>query len=277
MGYCRKCGNKLEENMAYCPKCGTPVAVPYHYENYRRYRGEYHDGSVLGGLAIAAVVTVVTVGVIIFALIAVGLLPAISFGTLGSGNLTSQDYAVNDFSGIEVVSGFNGLTVVISQGAAYSVKVTVDDNLQQHVNVHKSGDTLMIRINAISVNTNGLKAEITMPELANVDFSGGVTGSALGFNLTNNLNVELSGGSSFTLTGSGADLQADCSGGSTLNFSNFTAHNAHINFSGGSQGTVNLDGTLDANLSLGSHLYYKGNATLGNINTSLGSSISQAP
>ncbi|MCW4029240.1 MAG: DUF2807 domain-containing protein [Candidatus Bathyarchaeota archaeon] len=279
MVYCRKCGTKLEDNMAYCPKCGTAVAAPYTYENQRDYHRDGHRREGYGapfGIALAVVASLVIVGVILIALAVVGLLPGswAPFGTVGSGNMTTQEFAVTDFTG---VAAGNGFQVIITQGTTYSVKVTTDDNLQQYVDVQKSGDTLRVRMNAIGWSSNGLKVEIVMPDLSSIDLSGGSTGSASGFNVAHNVNILMSGGSSFTVTGSADSLSTDCSGGSNLHFGDFQVHDAQINFSGGSQGTINLDGTLDANLSGGSHLYYKGNPTLGNINTSSGAGISQAP
>jgi hypothetical protein len=55
----------------------------------------------------------------------------------------------------------------------------------------------------------------------------------------------------------------------------FNVYNAHIDFSGGSQGTINANGRLDATLSGGSHLSYAGNPALGNIDISGGASISK--
>ena len=76
------------------------------------------------------------------------------------------------------------------------------------------------------------------------------------------------------MEGEARDLVAECSGGSRLDLSNFAVDNAQIGFSGGSQGTVDVAGRLDANLSGGSKLSYLGSPTLGTINTSGGSSIS---
>ncbi len=65
----------------------------------------------------------------------------------------------------------------------------------------------------------------------------------------------------------------DASGGSTLDLENFPVHDASIGFSGGSSGTIRLDGTLDADLSGGSRLFYVGSPTLGDIDTSGGSGL----
>ncbi len=248
MGYCRNCGTKLEDDMAYCPKCGTPVAVQ---ERYQRVR---HEDKAIYSLAIAGGATLAAVAIIIVALIAVGLLPAVQmpFGQVGSGHLQTQQVALSDFTTLDVSSGFN---IQITQASTYSINITTDDNLQQYVDVYKTGNTLTVKMKpALGYTTTVLKAEISMPDLQEVQFSGGVIGNAADFNMTHNFNVELSGGSSLTMTGQAVDLTALCSGGATLHLSDFKVNNANVNLSGGSQATINLDGTLDANLSGGASI-----------------------
>ena len=48
---------------------------------------------------------------------------------------------------------------------------------------------------------------------------------------------------------------------------------ANVEMSGGGRATVNPSGRLDVNASGGSHVYYVGNPTLGDIDTSGGSSV----
>jgi hypothetical protein len=67
-----------------------------------------------------------------------------------------------------------------------------------------------------------------------------------------------------------------CSGGSDLELSNLNVNNVSIGLSGGSRGTINLDGRIDATLSGGSNLYYIGNPTLGSIKTSGGAQVSKS-
>ncbi len=66
-------------------------------------------------------------------------------------------------------------------------------------------------------------------------------------------------------------LRINASGGSRLELSDFQVHDTNVNLSGGSKATINLSGKLDADLSGGSHLWYIGNHTMGNIQTSDGS------
>ncbi len=135
-----------------------------------------------------------------------------------------------------------------------------------------------------------------MPELYELELSGGTHGTIEGFSSSHEFVAELSGGSSlsgdfttsgdaqFTLSGGshlirldGAanDLRISASSGSSLGLSDFYVHDASVNLSGGSHATINLDGRLDADLSGGSHLLYIGDPTMGDIDTSGGSTVSR--
>jgi hypothetical protein len=83
----------------------------------------------------------------------------------------------------------------------------------------------------------------------------------------------LSGGSSVNLSGIGGDLTIDASGGSSLDLLWMAANDVRVAMSGGSSAKVNMDGTLNADLSGGSSLRYLGSPTMGSIDLSGGSSI----
>jgi hypothetical protein len=90
-----------------------------------------------------------------------------------------------------------------------------------------------------------------------------------------NAEFDISGASTVDLSGSAEDLKADVSGASHLELDDFPVHNANVKLSGASNGTVNMNGTLDANLSGASNLYYIGEPTMGDIDTSGASNISK--
>jgi hypothetical protein len=265
LSYCRKCGAKLEPEMAYCPKCGTPVAIQQPYENRRRNENRPLNPLVIVGIVILAVAAVA----IVLVFVGGGL-----FGHVGSGELSTQNY---DFDGFTAVSPGDGFNVEITQGSIYSVKVTTDDNLQQYVDIHKSGSTLEINLQPGSYQTTDLTAQITMPNLQKVQASGGSVVNAQNLNLVTNFGADLSGGSRLTMVGQGVDVTLVGSGGANLYLADFQVNNAQVDLSGGTQCTVNATGTISGVLSGGAHLYYRGNPTLGSIDTTGGSSISQVP
>jgi len=191
----------------------------------------------------------------------------------GSGNVVTRTMDFSNFTAIDVGGGFK---VEITQSDSYSVRVTADNNTFDYIDVYKTGDTLAIGLKSgYSFRSVTLKTQITMPNLYAVALSGGTQGTAKEFASTHEFNLVLSGGSSLELEGSGGNLNLVASGGSRSDLSDFPVHNATVLLSGGSQATINLDGTLDANLSGGSQLQYIGTPTMGDIYTSGGSAITK--
>jgi hypothetical protein len=223
-----------------------------------------------------------TLTIILISLIAVAVVVAAAltlsrlFSTYtieGSGNVVTRAMDFSDFTGVEVGGGFR---VEITRSDSYSARVTADNNTFDYIDVYKTGETLTIGLKSgYSFRSVTLKAQITMPNLYAVVLSGGTQGTAEEFTSTHEFNLVLSGGSSLELEGSGGNLNLVASGGSRSDLSDFPVHNASVVLSGGSQVTINLDGTLNANLSGGSQLQYIGTPIMGDIYTSGGSAITR--
>jgi len=214
-------------------------------------------------------------------------------GLVGSGNLETEEYAFTDFTEVEISSAFD---FEIEQSSSYSISVTTDDNIMDHVRVSQVGQTLKIGLGLLSPIGGHvtLRASVTMPQLHGLTASGASHGDVSGFSSTEDLdigvsgasrvngditagNVEfgISGASSIQLEGSANNMDATASGASHLNLDDFIVNNADVNLSGASSGTVNLSGRLDANLSGASRLWYIGEPMMGDIDTSGASTISQ--
>jgi len=248
-------------------------------------------------LAIVLIVIIV-VGAVVTVVVA-----AVLFGfwhplgqIVGSGELVTEEKDFTDFTIVEVGWGFE---VEITQSDSYSINITTDDNMLDHIEVSSPDNKLTIGLKwGYSYQDVTLRAEITMPDLYELELSGGTHGTIEGFTSSHEFTVDLSGGShlsgdfttsgdaQFTLSGGshvtgldGAanDLTISGSGGSHLDLSDFTVHDATVNLSGGSHATINLDGRLDGDLSGGSHLLYIGDPTMGDINTSGDSTVEEKP
>jgi len=102
------------------------------------------------------------------------------------------------------------------------------------------------------IGVSTLEAEITMPAL---------------------VGLVVSGGSDATVSGTGDEISVDASGGSDVDLASFEVVNASVVASGGSDVTVNASGTLNADASGGSQVYYLGSPTMGQIDTSGGSDV----
>jgi hypothetical protein len=237
---------------------------------------------VILGIVGAVVVTVVL-------LVAFGVIGGV---IIGSGNLTTRNFDLSDFTEIAAQSGFQ---LELVQSSTFSVEVTADDNAMDYIEVYKSGNTLKIRPHwNRSFRSVTLRAKVTMPDLYEIKLSGGSQASIAGFNSSHDLSAGLSGGSSVTgnitagdsyfdlsggsqvnLQGTADNLDINGSGGSQLELGAFPVNNADINLSGGGRATVSVSGTLDVNLSGGSHVTYIGEPTSIDMNLSGDSTVSK--
>jgi hypothetical protein len=213
-------------------------------------------------------------------------------GLIGSGNLETEEYAFTDFTEVEIGSAFE---FEVNQSSSYNISVTVPDCLIDYVQVSQVGQTLKISLGALPLlGPVTLRASVTMPQLHGLTASGASRGTVSDFSSTEDLDITVSGASRLTgditagdvdfdvsgastiqLEGSANDMVADVSGASSFNLGDFIVNNADVDFSGASSGTINLNGRLDADLSGASRLWYIGEPTMGDIDTSGASTISK--
>ena len=226
-----------------------------------------------------------------------------------SGPAVTRIYDMTGFTGVEAGYAFK---VDIARSDNYSISVTINEKIADHLRVSKIGDTLKIGLKEPVWNVHSRpRVTITLPDLRRLELSGAAEGNVKGFKSSNyfdlevsgasNLdidmeagdfkvnvsgasrlsgylkasrsNIEVSGASRITLTGSGGDTKIDVSGASQANLENYTVANADVELSGAGQADMNISGRLDADLSGASHLEYGGKPTLGRTDTSGGSSI----
>ena len=252
------------------------------------------------------------VAILVAVLLPVGLSAGCAGVLTGSGNVETRQFNFSDFNKVEVGSAFE---FDIVQSTSYGISITADDNLFEHIDVFKSGETLKIRLKMVSLHWPvTLKAAVSMPQLRGLDISGASKGNVSSFSSTENLDAEVSGASSLELVdisagdieldvsgaskvtgdlsagnvnfdvsgastvlleGSASNIVADASGASRVKLGGLTVNNADISLGGASSGTVNLSGKLDADLSGASKLSYIGEPTMGTINTGGASKLSK--
>ena len=211
-------------------------------------------------------------------------------GVVGSGRMTTQTYDFSRFDSVEISDTFQ---VDLTAGDGYSVEVTVDDNLVDHLQVEQHGDTVKIGLKPLtSVSNSQLRARITLPTLAGLDVSGASRAGVKGFRSdktmriqvsgaseirgdmeTGDLAADVSGGSTLQLSGRGGAVRATASGASTIDLREFAAGDADVEASGASRIEINTSGTLNARASGASTVHYTGDATLGRVDESGASTV----
>jgi len=197
----------------------------------------------------------------------------------GSGNLVELEL---DFAGFNKVLLSHTFNATVTKGQIYSITVTVDDNIEQYVEVYQIADKLHFGLDSDNNYSEvTLNAEIVMPDVEALQLSGASHAQLKNFSFdhslsldlsgasfvsgninTGDLHAQLSGASTTYLNGSGDIIDISCSGASYIDLVNFMAKNGYVTLSGASNGKVNVEETLQVNLSGVSNLSYAGNPKL---------------
>jgi hypothetical protein len=200
---------------------------------------------------------------------------------VGSGKQETKKIDVADFTSLDVSSA---ITVEVTKADRFSVSVTADDNLLEHIKVDKKDSTLHIRLaDGKSFHSkNPFRATITMPALKSVTLSGACHGTVQGFESNEDLTVKVSGASTLggtvkaknlkaeaagaskvTLKGSATNATLSGSGSSQFLLADFAVDNATVHLAGASKAEVRAKSKLDYDVSGASHLHYLDNPTIG--------------
>ena len=118
-----------------------------------------------------------------------------------------------------------------SMPIAYSVVVSAHENVFEHLDIHQSGNTLIIGMKFFPYNTFGTKITITMPQLSKLAVSGACDGTAIGFDSNNDLEISLSGASDLNTDLKAGKTKLGMSGEAKI-IGDLTATDTQINLSG---------------------------------------------
>lgn len=135
------------------------------------------------------------------------------------GTATTKNFDQKDFDNVEVNSAFE---VDLVQGNVYSISITAQEKLFDHITVKQNGNLVQINLEwgwGTWVSSWGFqrpKAKITLPYLSQLKLSGASKGSATGFQTTRDTSVSLNGASSLNIDITAANVKIDVSGASHL-------------------------------------------------------------
>lgn len=215
------------------------------------------------------------VGIIVFIIsIAVGLLFAnlFSFGKAsgklfnfsfnrsveGSGVVVSESRSVSDFKEIRVSGVF---IVDVVSGKDFQIEVSADDNLLPLIETHVEDGILRIRSKESIRSGSPLRVRVHAPAISTVEASGAARVDLSEFKNTS-LNVDASGASKISVSGSTETLRLDVSGASKIEASNLNSKSCDISASGASTVEVSVSEKLDANASGASRISYSGSPSV---------------
>lgn len=211
----------------------------------------------------------------------------------GDGNIQTQSRKGSGFTGIKACCS---MKVIVAQGETYSIEVETDANLQEYVLTQVGGGTLTIKkADKVSLNpTQRTTIYVTTPEVDRLKSSsssdiicqGGFTGRDLELDVSSSGNIEVewsgeevdiesSSSGKITLTGKANRLRFDGSSSSKVDARDFRAVDVDAEASSSARLTVNVSGTLDADVSSSGKVFYSGDPRRVNTDTSSGGKVSQ--
>lgn len=199
----------------------------------------------------------------------------------GDGNITTQDRPVSNFKNVEVGGAAK---VFVSQGDQHSVKVEVDQNLQQFVEVYQDGDKVIVREKSgFNLDPTGdLKIYVTSPVYNDIDVSGacdiigqtpitnpedismhisGAGDMKMEINAPH-VSAEVSGSGNIDLKGETKSADLDLTGAGHAHCFDLKTENTKIQISGAGSAEVYASVRLDAEVSGAGSVEYKGGAAV---------------
>jgi hypothetical protein len=199
----------------------------------------------------------------------------------GNGNITTQDRTVSDFKDVEVGGSAK---VFVSQGDQHSVKVEVDENLQQFVEVYQEGNKVIVREKAgFNLDPTGdLRIYVTSPVYNNIDVSGAcdIIGQTPITNPENlemhisgagdmkmevnapHISAEVTGSGNIDLKGETKSAEIDLSGAGHAHCFDLKTETTKVEISGAGSAQVYASVRLDAEVSGAGSVDYKGGAAV---------------
>ena len=200
--------------------------------------------------------------------------------TSGSGNVITEKRQPGNFTGINISNGFE---VEVRIGSVQELRLEADDNIMKHIKTEVSGNILTIKIEDMhSINNAHLKAYITVPDLNNINASGGANvkvvdeikgNGKLKFNASGGAEIEAtveapeveteaSGGAGIELRGKTKRYTAEASGGGWLKTADLLSETTSANASGGGSAEVYGSVRINADASSGGNIKYSGEGEL---------------
>lgn len=175
-------------------------------------------------------------------------------GTPGSGKLVTVDRKV---SGFTKVVNEGPADVVVTSGKSFSLQVSIDGNLEQHLKTEVKGDSLVIKTDK-SINPTSCKITITMPSISEfrIEGAGDATIKAVS---GSSFEGAIEGAGSLTVSGEAKSAKLSIEGAGDIRAYDLRAESVIASVDGA--GTVEVQATKDLTASIdgAGDIRYRGN------------------
>ncbi|MGI9551654.1 MAG: head GIN domain-containing protein [Aurantibacter sp.] len=215
-------------------------------------------------------------------ILSLGLLTSCDHDSIrASGEVTSLDYSIPDYSRLKVSNAFNAY--VTFSDTEESIRIEANENLHNKIIVKRDGNALVIQLKKLT-NIRGnatLNAYITTKNISHFEMTGASRLTLENEWVSEDARIEVSGASDFTgelsverlhmnmhgasnvdIFGTASGMYADLSGSSEIRNYDLLVERLEIDLSGASEAFLSVSETIDIDASGASTLNYKGNADI---------------
>jgi hypothetical protein len=186
--------------------------------------------------------------------------------TIGSGKIVTESRTI---SGVNAVVATGSGKLILEQGDVDSLTITADDNILPLLTSTVLGGklTLGMRPGSSYSTRSDIVYKVTVKTLNEVGISGSANGTVTNVR-TDSFKVVLSGSGNLTASGSAATQDIVATGSSSFHGDELTGAKVNAKVSGSGSITVNVSEELNASTSGSGNIYYTGNPTMVNPNSS---------
>ena len=173
----------------------------------------------------------------------------------GSGNITSENRELTNFSSINLIGGID---VNIKFSDKYNCTVVSDENLIPYIKTEVINNNLQISINKNYSSTEGIEVNVNAPEYDEVSISGSGDINIIDFK-NDNLSLNISGSGDITANGEVQTLIAKISGSGDIISAELISKSATITINGSGNAKIWASDSISAQINGSGDIEYSGN------------------
>ncbi|WP_323761285.1 head GIN domain-containing protein [Maricaulis sp.] len=188
----------------------------------------------------------------------------------------AQDSEIRDLTGFTAIDANGGYELVVVQGDTFSVELVGDADDFDDIETEVNRGTL-----AIDQDTGWFSrrhsldvvVQVTLPAIEELDFGRGLRAEVSDID-SDQLEVEVSTGTSVRLSGRCGSLEIDASTGTSLNGRNLVCARVDVDASTGASVSAHATEASDSSASMGASIRIHGNPPSRDARSSMGGSVS---
>jgi hypothetical protein len=209
----------------------------------------------------------------------------------GNGRVVDDSRDISGFTGVLVSSS---ISVYLSQGSNFEVKVEADENLQEVILTEVEGNMLVVKTDRVNIrNAKAKKVHVTLPELTSLKISsaGDCVGQTpfscedLRISISSagdlkleveaeRIDLDISSSGDADLSGAAREFDVTLSSAGDLNAYDLIAGKVDVNVSSAGDARVHATEEISMNASSAGNIYYQGDARVLNSHSSSAGNIS---